>query len=77
MTTEELGGRLRLIRNARDLSQEEAGKPIHADQTKMSNMELGKSNPCFMDILTLSRTMHFSLDVLAAEKFDLHRCLLD
>lgn len=34
-------------------------------------------NPGFLGLVVLSRAMHFGLDALVAEKFDLHKCLLE
>ncbi len=47
------------------------------NRTRISNIELGNINPGFLGLVVLSRAMHFSLDGLAAEKFDLHKCLLE
>ncbi|MBL0127858.1 MAG: helix-turn-helix transcriptional regulator [Flavobacteriales bacterium] len=76
MTRTELGYRLRLIRLARGLTQEQMGALIHAGQSKISDIEKGEQWPLFEEIGRLALALHFSLDVLNAPgDFDLKACL--
>lgn len=76
MTREEMGDRIRLIRQALRLTQEQMGEYINAGQSKISEIEHGVQWPLFEDIGTLALALNFSLDVLNAPgEFDLKACL--
>lgn len=76
MTRTEMGHRIRLIRLALGLTQEQMGAHIHASQSKISDIENGEQWPLFEDIGRLALALQFSLDVLNAPgDFDLKACL--
>lgn len=71
-----MGDRIRLIRQARRLTQREMAKLINAGQSKISDIERGLQWPLFEDLGTLALALNFSLDVLNAPgEFDLKACL--
>ena len=76
ITRKEMGHRIRLIRQARRLTQREMAKLINAGQSKISDIERGLQWPLFEDLGTLALALNFSLDVLNAPgEFDLKACL--
>ena len=76
MTRTEMGHRIRLIRLALGLTQEQMGALIHASQSKITDIENGEQWPLFEDIGRLALALQFSLDVLNAPgDFDLKACL--
>lgn len=77
MTRTEMGYRIRLIRLARGLTQEQMGALINAGQSKICEIEKGEQWPLFEDLGRLALALRFSLDVLNAPgEFDLKACLL-
>lgn len=77
MTRTEMGNRIRLIRLALRLTQEQMAAHIGARQSKICDIEKGKQWPLFEDIGRLALALNFSLDVLNAPgEFDLKACLL-
>ena len=59
------GGNVRRIRKSKDLSQEDLGLKINADQAYISRIEAGSLNPTIESIAEIAQ----ALDVAIAELF--------
>jgi transcriptional regulator with XRE-family HTH domain len=76
MTNEEIGRRLRKIREYRDMTQADLAKACNAVQTKISDIEKGYTTVSYADMGTFSKALHFNMDMLYhCDPFDLSACL--
>ncbi|OQJ69903.1 transcriptional regulator [Leuconostoc pseudomesenteroides] len=66
-----IGVKIKMIREAFDLTQEQLGKELHLTRQTISSWENGKSYPGITDILSISNKYNVSLDELMKEDIEL------
>lgn len=66
-----IGVKIKMIREAFDLTQEQLGKELHLTRQTISSWENGKSYPGITDILAISNKYNVSLDELMKEDIEL------
>lgn len=66
-----IGVKIKMIREACDLTQEQLGKELHLTRQTISSWENGKSYPGITDILSISNNYNVSLDELMKEDIEL------
>ena len=66
-----IGVKIKMIREAFDLTQEQLGKELHLTRQTISSWENGKSYPGITDILSISNNYNVSLDELMKEDIEL------
>ena len=66
-----IGVKIKMIREAFDLTQEQLGKELHLTRQTISSWENGRSYPGITDILTISNKYNVSLDELMKEDIEL------
>ncbi len=66
-----IGVKIKMIREAFDLTQEQLGTELHLTRQTISNWENGKSYPGITDIVAISSKYNVSLDELMKEDIEL------
>ena len=76
LTNEEIGKRLRKIREYRDVIQATLAEAFNAKQPKICEFEKGYTTISYADMVIMSKTLYFSLDIFHQPEFNLSACLL-
>ena len=64
MTKEEIGCRIRTIRNNKGISQEKLALNCNLDRTYISGLERGLRNPSYLILLRITKALKISPQVL-------------
>jgi transcriptional regulator with XRE-family HTH domain len=67
LSRKEIGGRLRALRQARDMTQVELAKILGTQQTAISQVELGNRGLTVQQVVKLARALKISTDAILAE----------
>lgn len=75
LTNGEIGKRISLLRQVKDMSQDELAKSVGVSRTAITQIESGKRNISAMELMKFAETLNFSMDEIMSSDFKKYESL--